>query len=100
MSEMLPNLPKLIVEVIGPCDRMSTMEKRVAQFQRSGVPMVWVIDPEDRPVMVFRPGELTQVLTDEDELTGNGILPDFRCRVADFFYASGEAEDARPSAPS
>lgn len=88
--------PKLAIEIMSPTDRMSTMEKRATQFLRWGVAMVWVIDPEDRTVMVFRPGEFTQVLTDEEELTGNGLLPAFRCRVAEFFYTSGE--DAEPPA--
>jgi Uma2 family endonuclease len=85
-------LPTLVVEIISPNDRMSDLHKRITHFHRLGIRLIWVIDPEDRTVMVFRPGEFTEVLTDEEELTGNGVLPDFRCRVAEFFYTTGETD--------
>jgi Uma2 family endonuclease len=89
--------PKLIVEIISPNDRMGQIQRRVTRFHRMGVDLIWVIDPEDRIIMVFRPGEFTEVLTEEEELTGNGVLPEFRCRVAEFFYTSGEPDPGTPA---
>lgn len=94
-SELNPkysrHAPKLIVEVFSPNDSWSKFLKRITQFQRCGVPLVWVVHPEDETVTVFRPGEFSEVLSDNEELTGNGVLPDFRCRVADLFFMPGEA---------
>src|SRR5205823_4545914 len=45
--------PKLIVEVISPNDQWSKFLKRLAQFQRWGVKLVWVVDPEAAAVSVF-----------------------------------------------
>jgi Uma2 family endonuclease len=59
--------------------------RRVQQYLGRGVPLVWIIEPEVSAVQVFRPHEFPKVLDDADELTGNGILPDFHCRVSDFF---------------
>jgi Uma2 family endonuclease len=84
-----PNLPQLIVEVLSPTDRHSQLQKRIEQYHRRGVPLVWVVDPEDRTVTVYRPGEIQHVAEDQEELTGNGVLPDFRCRVADLFTLPG-----------
>jgi Uma2 family endonuclease len=47
--------------------------------------MVWLVDPEDRTVTVFRKGQEPIFLEETDELTGLDVLPDFRCSVADFF---------------
>ena len=57
--------------------------------------MVWVIDPQDRTVTVHTATEF-HVLEEAEELTGNGVLPDFRCPVASFFNWPGE----QPPAPA
>ena len=63
------------------------------QPDERGVALVWLADPEDRSVTIHRPNEFPKVLDETDELTGDGVLPDFRCRVADLFTLPG------PSAP-
>jgi Uma2 family endonuclease len=52
--------------------------------------LLWLVDPEDRSVMVYRPGQLPRAVDETEELTGEDVLPDLRCRVADFFYLPGE----------
>jgi hypothetical protein len=66
-----------------------------------GAALVWLIDPEDRTVTVYRRDRAHRVLKAEDELTGEDILPALRCRVADFFYMPGaEAFFRRSSQPA
>ena len=89
-------VPPLIIEVRSPSDRWGDMVRRVEQYIRRGTALVWVVDPEDRIVTVFRPDELQRKLDESDELTGNGVLPDFRCRVADLFALPGQP----PAPPS
>jgi Uma2 family endonuclease len=84
------DVPDLIVEVLSPTDRPNQVTRRVGQYLHRGIPLVWVIDPEDRTLTVYRPNELPRVLDESDELTGNGVLPDFRCRVADLFALPGQ----------
>jgi Uma2 family endonuclease len=90
--------PTLVVEVLSPNDRWSKVSRRIAQYLSRGSALVWIVDPEDQSVTVYRAGELPQVFEGTDELTGNNVLPDFRCRVADFFYLPGEEET--PAAPA
>jgi Uma2 family endonuclease len=52
--------------------------------------LIWLIDPEERCVTECRLGQLLQVVDEHEELTGDGIMPDLRCKVADFFYLPGE----------
>lgn len=84
-------LPALVVEVISPTDTYPKMLRRVNQFLAKGVALVWLVDPDARTVMVWRPQQLQLVLEGNDELTGLDVLPDFRCRVAEFFVMPGEA---------
>jgi Uma2 family endonuclease len=87
--------PTLAVEVLSPNDRMSKVNRRISQFLAWGVALVWLVDPEDKAVTVYRADKAPQVLDADQELTGDGVLPDFRCRVADFFFMP-EAEAAGP----
>jgi Uma2 family endonuclease len=81
--------PRLAVEVRSPTDREKKIRKRLADYLRLGVPMVWLIDPEDRYVTVYEPGKIHQVLDEADEVTGGDVLPEFRCRVSEFFARPG-----------
>lgn len=77
--------PDLAVEVVSPNDLYSEVEQKVEEFLQVGVSLVWVINPDNRTVRVHHPqGKVTQ-LRENDELTGEGILPGFRCRVGDLF---------------
>lgn len=84
-------IPTLVIEVLSPSDRMTKVTRRITQFLKWGVPLVWLIDPEEQTVTVYRRGDVPQVLERDEELTGGDILADFRCRVADFFFVAGEA---------
>ena len=83
-------LPTLAVEVLSPTDRWKKMLRRIGQFLAKGVSMVWLVDPEDRTVTFFRKGQEPVFLEEADELTGMDVLPEFSCRVADFFIMPGE----------
>jgi Uma2 family endonuclease len=82
-------VPQLAVEVRSPNDRWSKLMRRVSQFLRWGTSVVWLVDPEDRTVTVFRPNQLPQVFDEGEELTGGEELPEFRCQVGEFFAMPG-----------
>ena len=82
--------PTLAVEVMSPNDYPGKMMRRVTQFLEKGISLVWLLDPQARNLTVFRPDRQPVVLEEGDELTGMDVLPDFHCRVADFFRVAGE----------
>ena len=41
--------------------------------------------PESRSVYVYRPHGSLIVLGENDELLGDDVLPDFRCKIAELF---------------
>jgi Uma2 family endonuclease len=84
-------VPTLAVEVVSPSDRIGKITRRVNELLRAGIRLIWLIDPEARDVTVFRKDHNEYVVEHGQELTGDEVLPDLRCAVADFFYAA-EAE--------
>jgi Uma2 family endonuclease len=83
-------VPTLVVEVLSPTDRVNKVFRRLNQFLKWGVALVWLVDPEERTVTVFRMDRAPELLESGQELTGDGALADFRCLVADVFYTAGE----------
>jgi Uma2 family endonuclease len=89
--------PRLAVEVLSPNDRANKVLRKISDYLRCGVGMVWVVDPEIRAVTVHQPGKPQVELTENQELTGEDVLPGFRCLVGDFFRLPGEKPKAEQS---
>ena len=46
--------PDLVVEIVSPTNRYSEQQRRVNLFLGAGVPMVWVVDPHECAMHVYR----------------------------------------------
>jgi Uma2 family endonuclease len=75
--------PDLAVEVLSPWTKMRQLGIKIQEFFRRGVRMVWVIDPEDRTVTVYRIPDEGRLFHETATLSGEDVLPGFSCRVAD-----------------
>jgi Uma2 family endonuclease len=88
--------PDLAVEVISPNDLASEVNEKVKEYLSARVSLVWVVDPGPRTVMVYHADGSARCLQENDELTGETIIPSFHCRVGDLFDDWGEAEKPEP----
>ncbi len=77
--------PDLVVEVISPNELFEAVAIKVNEYLMAGVSLVWVIDIATRKVYVYRQEGRGDILTDSDELSGEGVVNGFRCDVADLF---------------
>jgi len=83
--------PALAVEVRSPTDRPNMMSRRIAQYLARGIPIVWVVDPDDQTIAIHRPGgAVPDIARDDDELTGFEVLPDLHVRARDLFTLPGQ----------
>ena len=80
----------LAVETLSPNDSMGKVNRRIKEQLEFGTKLVWLIDPEARNVTVYRSGKTHYVVEENEELTGGDVLPDFRCKVAEFFALPGQ----------
>ena len=83
--------PILAVEVLSPNDRANRVLDKINDYLRTGVKLVWVIDPELRSVTVFAPGREPLAVTRDGELTGGDALPGLAVRVGDLFSVAGQS---------
>jgi Uma2 family endonuclease len=87
--------PDLAVEVISPNDLVYDLEDKLDDYRAAGIPLVWLVYPPSRRVRVIRPEGPPSELGPDDVLTGEEVLPGFRCPVSDLF-AGPVAANAEP----
>ena len=80
-----PGSPDLAVEVVSPSDTFRDVDEKAKAWLAAGAMMVWVVNPAWHTVIVYRSATNIQTLTENDELTGEDVLPGFRCRIGEIF---------------
>jgi Uma2 family endonuclease len=86
--------PDLAVEVMSPNDMAYEVDEKVEEYLKAGVRLIWVVNPEARTVRVYRADGSGVILRAENELSGEDVLPGFRCQIAELFQ-----NPAAPSSP-
>ena len=68
-EQILTKAPLLCIEILSPEDRLSRVNARIKEYLDFGVPAVWLIDPEEKKVWIYRQ-------TGMEEASGNAIRVD------------------------
>jgi Uma2 family endonuclease len=77
--------PDLVVEVVSPSDSASEVQSKVADWLEAGCRLVWVAYPDTQTVTEYRSLTEVRVLTAEQPLEGDDVLPGFACGVSEIF---------------
>ena len=77
--------PELIVEIMSPTNSWEDMHQKLKEYFDVGVDTVWVIEPSNRAVQVYRGIDDVQTLEAGDTLTGDGPLDGLTIDVAVLF---------------
>jgi Uma2 family endonuclease len=84
-TRLIDGVPVLVVEILAPNDVEEQVNEKIDGYLQAGVLLVWVIDPHDRTVLIYRPGTEPELVNVRQELSGEPHLPGFRVPVAQFF---------------
>ena len=77
--------PDLAVEVTSPDDRPAALRAKADEYLARGVVVVIVIDPHERTATLYRRLTPAVMLTGDDILEIEDVIPGFRCAVGDLF---------------
>jgi Uma2 family endonuclease len=80
-----PGAPDLAVEVLSPDDSVTEVEQKVSEWLEAGAKQVWVVSPKRQTVTVYRSTTDIQVLTGNETLDGEDVLPGFQISIAEIF---------------
>ena len=86
-TRMVAGVPILAVEILSPTDKHEDTHEKIMEYLRTGVKLVWEIDPDFQTVRVHRPGHEPVMFNRTQSLTGDDVLPGFQIAVADLFPA-------------
>jgi Uma2 family endonuclease len=89
--------PDLAVEVVSPNDSYEEVEEKLADYFDAGIPLIWIVTPRTRTVLVYRADGTALRLRDTDDLTADPIIPNFRVRIAELFPNPPGAFDPKPT---
>ena len=89
--------PDLAVEVVSPNDRVYELEEKLDDYRKVRVPLVWVIYPKQRKAKVLRRDGPPSDLGEDDELSGEDVIPGFRCVLREILPHRDEPEEGQPA---
>lgn len=75
--------PDLVVEILSPGDRRGEVQAKVRDWLKSGVSLLWVIDPKRVTAKVYRADGSMALVSSSGSLDGKDVVPGFRCTLAD-----------------
>jgi Uma2 family endonuclease len=84
-TTLIDGVPILIAEILSPSDTLEEILEKVAAYLRAGVALVWIGDPTDRTVRIYRQNARPQLVNEEQELSGEPNLPGFHVAVRRLF---------------
>lgn len=90
-------VPDLVVEVVSEHDLANELNRKLADYRRAGIPLIWVVDPATMTVITWH-GDEGQFLGADDVITGGDALPGLECPVRELFPPGWEprpGEDER-----
>jgi len=77
--------PDLAIEVISPSERHNKVEQKIREYFAAGVKQVWKIVPEFKTLTIYFSMTETKILTEDDVITCEEILPGFNLKLSDIF---------------
>jgi Uma2 family endonuclease len=77
--------PDLAVETMSPSDTVFEVDEKVQEWLTAGTRLVWVLNPRQKTVTVYRPDNTAQILGGGDTLDGADVVPGFTIAVAELF---------------
>ena len=81
----LETIPDLVVEVRSKNETSAKISRKIQDYLKAGVRVVWLIEPEQRTVAVHRAARPVETFGEADTLRAEDVIPGFSVSVADLF---------------
>lgn len=78
-------VPNLAIEVLSRGNTPQEMRRKLREYFKAGVELVWFVDPRNRTVEVFTGPDKSTILTERQSLTGGHVLPGFKLKLRELF---------------
>lgn len=81
----IPVVPDFVIELRSATDRLNLLKIKMVEYQRLGVKLGLLINPQDRTVEIYRIGQELEILDAPTEINCDNILPDFTLNMSEIW---------------
>ena len=84
-ERIAPICPDFVLEIRSPSDSLAVVQAKMQEYMENGARLGWLIDPFQRRVHVYRPGQAAEVLEDPATVAGEDVLPGFDLNLSEIW---------------
>jgi Uma2 family endonuclease len=84
-EEFAPLCPDFVIELRSRTDFLSDLQAKLQEYIDNGASLGWLIDPLDKRVYVYRPGQPVELLDNPVSVSGDPILPGFELQLRELW---------------
>ncbi|MGB7158835.1 MAG: Uma2 family endonuclease [Tepidisphaeraceae bacterium] len=77
--------PDLLAEVLSPNDKPQEIERKMTEYFASDTKLAWLVDPVAQAVTIYHDARPGRVLSGDDVIEGESIIPGFTLPLEDLF---------------
>ena len=77
-----PLCPNFVIELRSPSDKLADLRAKMAQWIANGAEVAWLIDPIEKAVTIYRPGDQPEHLAQPTSVQGTGPIAGFELVMA------------------
>ena len=81
LSGFLDVAPELVVEIMSPSNKWEEVRRKIEEYFAIGVERVWIVEPANRAVQVYRAPDAVRTLSGDGVLEGEGLLDGFSLSI-------------------
>jgi Uma2 family endonuclease len=84
-TTLIDGVPVLAVEILSPSDTQEEINEKIDDYLAAGVALVWIVDPHDQTVTVYRANREPELVNVSQKLAAEPYLPGFCVTAAEIF---------------
>ncbi len=76
-----PLAPDFVLELRSESDRLKPLQDKMLEYLENGVPLGWLINPQDKQIEIYRQNQSVEVIKIPIKLSGEDVLVGFELRL-------------------
>jgi Uma2 family endonuclease len=77
LEQLCPVVPDFVIELRSTKDNLKPLQEKMAEYQRLGVKLGLLVNPKNKQVEIYRPGQEPEVLESPTSIDCGEVMPGF-----------------------